>query len=1404
MGTDGVAHAAKLRGRRVRIYSRGLSSIAVDGSCILYPAQLNAEKAALSVEETAALVLRRLRPLQEGGCFVVLVMDGGLAMAKVAERQRRAADTWKAGRDADRVDESGAPLMVDGAPANDGGAASSVEGAANTAAGGSNNGFVRDVHGALHEAVLRRLAEAGISFVVAPFESDHQLAYLHYRRLVECVLTNDGDLAVLLAALMRGGKLLLDYDFMRGTAVEVDVDRLFAEGELDRDNPVLRLLAGKDWRALLMYACVANTDFHQLEGIGAATAAEIVRAVWQEFDMKATSTPAHLELLSLPVLDSLSRHSHTAHVKFMVRPRKDGKSISPRTRDSIYAGVRLAHLVFTRSIVYDPYEQRELQLAGPGGLPLTDEELAIIGRPLTSLDEPALCANGILRRDWRTEAVVNARGRELPLITVEEPPSITTVIHKGCCRPEVVSYGMCPAQCKAIFELPDDVIDAVLTTGAELCGGNDVDWPSSAVRPVLLTFFKCIGVKDVSDLGVGALRHRACLWLRLYRRVPPAAGGASNEDGDLLSALADWDEHFVFPDVQLRLPDGSSALQVMLRANKLAAMEAVPATGPSANASRSVFRFLPPGLHTHFYLGLSAPAASAGGPSPAPPQESWVGLSRWGADPAADGNPPCISLSHIFSFYDYHSRSMGFAAGSSDNVTPEMVQRMRPVQRALRRLIDPLTQPQVWFSRPVRLPDSTWVVFACGYMQASFRRPVRHPCRAAFRVLPVPVLAPEMDSGSSSHLPAPVLAPEVDSGSDDQRAFSLLRWHVDRITNAECPGPECKNNFACAHLAHLFLHFTLWNVHHGVNTRDAPLVGRAASTAWWTLPGAAEPGGVRETVLLPARLHYWVSNVVGPARREIDSSRPYYNPLPAGMRYNSSRASPPAARLQMFAHMSAALMAHSRGAGALHHVPATVNLHETTRARGQVAARAAELFAGASAAEGEQSGHTKSRHRSRSIPHARPASRAAQASTKPVVVGVAKPEEVARPLPKAQKQSTANFSTAAAAAQDPQVLMQASSARASPLNRIAHHAVGRAPSPPLRQTPPRASCQTSPDKPASSPSAHANMPSPRSPPTKPTDAPPPPPRRTPGMPVLPAAPADVTIGASAEDARASRRMGREARRLLGEGLQLEALSMAQIERECEALGGDWKKLKLRKLFDIRGDDVQRIRGHGGLSSASFMSGGSINYYIASLCADFNAKTDHGLAMLITTDSYANLTGLTSAVVPQFDTAEDLGRRILYPTETRWLFFPINEHNRNLHWQLLVFDLFAREVRFHCSLKHESSTALGIARAMVRGMFGAEGAQAWRFFASTVPQQLNGIDCGPFVCRFVKHILYDLPLHWADGSMGSSTRAADDFREEILAVLLAQPREVMYTSKVHAPALAQQAAIHIDTSPRISD
>jgi len=84
-------------------------------------------------------------------------------------------------------------------------------------------------------------------------------------------------------------------------------------------------------------------------------------------------------------------------------------------------------------------------------------------------------------------------------------------------------------------------------------------------------------------------------------------------------------------------------------------------------------------------------------------------------------------------------------------------------------------------------------------------------------------------------------------------------------------------------------------------------------------------------------------------------------------------------------------------------------------------------------------------------------------------------------------------------------------------------------------------------------------------------------------------------------------------------------------------------------------------------------------------------------------------------------------------------------------------------------RHSGVKPLAFAKAFLAGIVGDVQAGHWSYVVRTVPQQNNGCDCGPFVCRY-----------GADTIWGKSLRDANDmvanaaaFRAKVLAAVLAR-------------------------------
>jgi hypothetical protein len=90
MGVEGISVAAKSRGKVMRLFAfkgRGIV-VAVDASSQLYHIKMGQGRL-LYEEGRAAMLVRRMLGLVGCGLHPLVVFDGGLAPAKLAERQRR-------------------------------------------------------------------------------------------------------------------------------------------------------------------------------------------------------------------------------------------------------------------------------------------------------------------------------------------------------------------------------------------------------------------------------------------------------------------------------------------------------------------------------------------------------------------------------------------------------------------------------------------------------------------------------------------------------------------------------------------------------------------------------------------------------------------------------------------------------------------------------------------------------------------------------------------------------------------------------------------------------------------------------------------------------------------------------------------------------------------------------------------------------------------------------------------------------------------------------------------------------------------------------------------------------------------------------------------------------------------
>lgn len=138
---------------------------------------------------------------------------------------------------------------------------------------------VIDVHGKLQDMVWAAMQSAGISCLMSPAETDHQLAALHRLGLIWAALTSDSDLLALRVP------CVVSYEWRTGECLFVDVPfwrpiDTWAAGETDPLHwLVLAYARGGDElarAALMLYVCIVDSDFNQIPYIGPMRAVELV------------------------------------------------------------------------------------------------------------------------------------------------------------------------------------------------------------------------------------------------------------------------------------------------------------------------------------------------------------------------------------------------------------------------------------------------------------------------------------------------------------------------------------------------------------------------------------------------------------------------------------------------------------------------------------------------------------------------------------------------------------------------------------------------------------------------------------------------------------------------------------------------------------------------------------------------------------------------------------------------------------------------------------------------------------------------------------------------------------------------------------------------------------------------
>jgi len=579
------------------------SVVGVDLSVWLYQVAhlVTNDRSQENMTAIAGILVRRAQRLIAVGVAVVICADCKVASpAKAAERAARRAAKMKASVAAGFGDEVDGE--ADGATAEPCGSA----GPSTSAASGP-----LDVHGIFQTIVLTLMTAAGIACVVAPYEADHQLAYLCWVGTIHAVVSVDSDMLVL------GVKQLVLSIQSSGVCSLLTLaamSRPLAAPRPGYRDPLGWLCAARDLAgetrgdalveaALLLVACIARSDFNHFYGLGIASAIELV----------SSSLSALSSLLGAAPDDALGSVLHAfistddcALVNSVLAAQNKRSRGQQLDRAEIVAGMLRALTVFTRSLCVDVGRGVELPLSGPPQL--TPAEIAITGSPC---EEPELVRELAFGR--RVRAV---DGGTQPVDTPVPPP--TSVVRRGTGVPQRINYRMLPKHLWLLFELDAKYVGLADALRRDR-SAKVADWPSAITVAVLELFFKCIGEPLPRGSHGGSatkddLRRAAILWLAVHRKPLPREGDDDYDDD--LEDLAE--EHralkplFAFCNCSLRDHTGLSCFELAVRlgmpisvaagsAELVGVTERVPRTAPEW-ASLSEFQERPPPLCTYSLL----------------------------------------------------------------------------------------------------------------------------------------------------------------------------------------------------------------------------------------------------------------------------------------------------------------------------------------------------------------------------------------------------------------------------------------------------------------------------------------------------------------------------------------------------------------------------------------------------------------------------------------------------------------------------------------------------------------------------------------------------------------------------------------------------------------------------------
>lgn len=274
----------------------------------------------------------RAESIVKGSVTVVVVFDCPHTLpAKAEERARR------------REARSLASVSADGGPAQP------------TAGDGSHTAALpamADVHGKLQTMVWEAMQLKGIPCLMSPAEADDQLVMLYVLGLIWAALTVDSDL------LAMGVPCFMNYKARTDECLFIDVPfwrpiKSWAEGEEDPLEWLVeayKLVGDARARsALMLYACIAHSDFNVIPQMGRVRAVILVRSALRL--LPAYEVTAFRSFIGTFVNDVHASHARSTHPERRM------------TSDQVRAGMLKAFTVFSRSLAFDPTAGRERPLA---------------------------------------------------------------------------------------------------------------------------------------------------------------------------------------------------------------------------------------------------------------------------------------------------------------------------------------------------------------------------------------------------------------------------------------------------------------------------------------------------------------------------------------------------------------------------------------------------------------------------------------------------------------------------------------------------------------------------------------------------------------------------------------------------------------------------------------------------------------------------------------------------------------------------------------------------------------------------------------------------------------------------------------------------------------------------------